>query len=166
MAQNTPVPSADPEGRVMPEAVSRRVVVGVDGSASSLDSLRWAYHQARLTGARTHAVIAWSYPVAFGFIWDAGDGVDLAADAGQVLAQAVKDALGDEAVEHVTTHVVQGHPASVLVEVTKPSDVLVVGSHGHGGFVGALLGSVSQYVVAHAPCPVVVVRHGPGPRTH
>ena len=55
--------------------------------------------------------------------------------------------------------VVQGPPAKVLLDAAKGADLLVVGSHGHGGFVGMLLGSVSQHVLHHAACPVVVV-HG------
>ena len=53
---------------------------------------------------------------------------------------------------------IEGHPAEVLVEASKDADLLVVGSRGHGGFIGMLLGSVSQHVLAHARCPVVVVR--------
>ena len=52
----------------------------------------------------------------------------------------------------------RGHPAAVLIEQAKGADLLVVGSHGRGGFIGALLGSVSQHSVHHATCPVVVVR--------
>ena len=55
-------------------------------------------------------------------------------------------------------HVAEGHPAGVLLAQVEGADMLVVGSRGHGGFTGMLLGSVSQHVVAHAPCPVVVVR--------
>jgi nucleotide-binding universal stress UspA family protein len=50
------------------------------------------------------------------------------------------------------------HAAEVLIERSEEADLLVVGSRGHGGFVGMLLGSVTQHLVAHANCPVVIVR--------
>ena len=53
---------------------------------------------------------------------------------------------------------VQGHPAPVLVEASRGADLLVVGSRGHGEFAGMLLGSVSQYCVTQAHCPVLVFR--------
>ena len=58
----------------------------------------------------------------------------------------------------VRTSVEEGNPAQVLIERSKEADLIVLGSRGHGGFKGMLLGSVSQHLVAHAECPVVVVR--------
>jgi nucleotide-binding universal stress UspA family protein len=59
----------------------------------------------------------------------------------------------------VSTEVLEGHAGERLIALSREADLLVVGSRGHGGFMGLLLGSVTTYVVNHALCPVVVVRH-------
>jgi nucleotide-binding universal stress UspA family protein len=89
--------------------------------------------------------------------------VDFWSTANDVLTQAVKDTLGDkpEGVE-VREHVMVGNTAQVLLNAAADADLLVVGNHGHGGFARALLGSVSQHCVHHAPCPVLVVRGSEG----
>ena len=53
---------------------------------------------------------------------------------------------------------VEGQPAAVLLKEAEQAGMIVVGSRGRGGFATLLLGSVTQQVVHHAPCPVVVVR--------
>ena len=58
----------------------------------------------------------------------------------------------------VSSTVREGNPAKILLEAADGADLLVVGSRGHGGFAEALLGSVSQHCVHHAPCPVVIIR--------
>ena len=57
----------------------------------------------------------------------------------------------------VTTLVAEGNPARALLDAAESADLLVVGSRGHGGFTGVLVGSVSQQCVHHATCPIVVV---------
>jgi nucleotide-binding universal stress UspA family protein len=52
----------------------------------------------------------------------------------------------------------EGNPARVLINQSKDADLLVVGNRGHGGIVGALIGSVSTSCVHHAHCAVVVIR--------
>jgi nucleotide-binding universal stress UspA family protein len=137
-----------------PEA---RIVVGVDGSAASMDALRWASRQAALTGAAVEAVISWQYPVvARGYPMSVD--VDWQSNARTALDAAVDEILGAEAAS-VARNVVEGHPAQVLLEAATGADLLVVGGRGHGGFAGMILGSVSAHVVAHASCPVLVVRH-------
>ncbi len=133
------------------------IVAGVDGSAESKEALRWAARQAALIGAELHAVIAWHLPEIYAYA-----GRDYAADAAEVLEKAVSDALGPDPGIPVVTQVVEGHPAHVLTAMCPDADLLVVGSHGHGGFDGMLLGSVSQHCVQHACCPVVVVRQQAG----
>jgi nucleotide-binding universal stress UspA family protein len=132
-----------------------RIVVGVDGSPASLSALRFAHRQADLTGAELHAVTTWAYPLSFD---DPVDATDWQANAETILDVALGEALPLSAVAGVLRHVTEGHPAGVLLGSVGATDMLVVGSRGHGGFTGMLLGSVSQHVVAHSPCPVVVVR--------
>ena len=132
-----------------------RIVVGVDGSAASLAALRFAHRQAQLTGAELHAVTTWAYPLSFD---DPVDPTDWQANAEGILDTALTEALPISAVAGVLRHVTEGHPAGVLLGSVETDDLLVVGSRGHGGFTGMLLGSVSQHVAAHSPCPVVVVR--------
>jgi nucleotide-binding universal stress UspA family protein len=137
-----------------------RIVAGVDGSASSLAALRWAIRQAELTGTSVDAVIAWQPPAATGLGWGAAmagqmDYVELAQ---QVLAQAITQATDTASPVKVRSVVGEGNAAQVLLDASDGADLLVVGCRGHGGFAGALLGSVSQHCTHHAHCPVVVIR--------
>jgi nucleotide-binding universal stress UspA family protein len=132
------------------------IVVGMDGSPQSEEALRWAAAQARLTGQQLHAVIAWEVPINFGVAVMAD--LDWRQDSADLLRKTIAHVLPEADGDRVERHVRQGHPARVLLDAAAGADLLVVGSRGHGGFAGMLLGSVSQYVVAHAPCPVVVVR--------
>ena len=135
-----------------------RIVVGVDGSASSKCALAWAAHQARLTGLPLVAATVWLFPVSWGWSvpWPAD--FDPQANAAGVLSEAVAEVLGPEPTIEVETLVIEGHPAPVLVELSASAQLVVVGSRGHGEFAGMLLGSVSEFLTAHSHCPVVVVR--------
>ena len=82
------------------------------------------------------------------------DGGREASDRRSLLTQAQAQGAGDLLVE---PKVVTGHAAAVLLEMTRPGDVLVVGSRGRGGFRGLLMGSTSSQCAQHATCPVVVV---------
>lgn len=138
-----------------------RIVVGVDGSEHSLRALRWAVAEAGFRQATVEAVSAWSYPVV------AADGLGSAAvfdvsglqeGANQSLEAALVEACPDEATRAaIVRKVVEGAPSQALVEASKGADLLVVGSRGHGGFAGLVLGSVSTQVVHHAHCPITVV---------
>jgi nucleotide-binding universal stress UspA family protein len=139
----------------------RRIVVGVDGSESSKHALRWAVRQAELTGASVDAINAWEIPPYTGLapILETGAEGDALAKAGEeVLAEALAEVAGEHPSAVIRTRVVQGHPAFALLQAAEGADLLVLGCRGHGGFIGALLGSVSQHCVQHAPCPVVVNR--------
>ncbi|MCU1626668.1 MAG: universal stress protein [Pseudonocardia sp.] len=130
------------------------IVVGVDGSPGSEGAVRWAVEQARRTGAHVRAVMAWQIPTTYG--WAPVITVDWSGDARTALNSAVDSALKETGYLDVDREVTEGHPAAVLLPAARDADLLVVGCRGHGGFTGMLLGSVSQHVVAHARCPVVV----------
>ena len=135
----------------------RRIVVGVDGSDGSLAALSFALDEARDHRATVEAVWAWHHPRSYG--WAATlDDWDPVTDADRILADALKAVTaGGPPPVKVSLRVAEGQPADVLVRVAAGADLLVVGSRGHGGFAGLLLGSVSQQCTHHAPCPVVVV---------
>jgi len=138
-----------------------RIVVGVDGSPSSVAGLRWALRHARLTGGSVDAVIAWTYPVVPGAGWvpaSIGDDIDFRQIAEKTLTGVVGGVAAGAADVPVRCLVEHGAPAEVLLTVAKDADLLVVGSRGHGGFADAVLGSVSQHCVRHARCPVLIVR--------
>jgi nucleotide-binding universal stress UspA family protein len=136
-------------------ADGHRIVVGVDGSESSKEALRWALGQARLTGALLEAVIAWEYPAAFSRPMLIPD-FDYQEWATQVVTKAIDEVASDA--ERVTHKVVMGNAARVLLKESDGADMLVVGNRGHAGYVEALLGSTGQHCVHYATCPVVVVR--------
>ena len=152
------------------------VVVGVDGSAGAREALRWALAESRLRKAPLRAVHAWMFGYIGGSVegypyWGGslGSYTSLGVDVGD-LHRAAEDLLERALAEvedeaegvEIERQVVQGPAAGVLVDAAAPSDLLVVGSRGHGGFADLLLGSVSQQCVHHARCPVVVV-HQPKP---
>ncbi|PWI44735.1 universal stress protein [Streptomyces sp. ICBB 8177] len=137
-----------------------RIVVGVDGSSTSKDALRWALRQARVTGATVEAVTAWEYPQFYGSMgWSPPEtDPELERAARKVLADAIAEVASEEPGVEVRPVVAYGVPAAILLEAAKDAALLVVGNRGHGGFTGALLGSVGQHCVQHASCPVVIIR--------
>jgi nucleotide-binding universal stress UspA family protein len=135
----------------------RRIVVGVDGFEPSKAALRWAIRQAKLTGAVVEAVTAWHVPA--GTAWVAtSDMPDYQDDAVAVLAEAITEMCAVDPDVQVCPRVLEGRAGQVLVDAADGADLLVVGSRGHGGLAEALLGSVGQYCVHNASCPVVIMR--------
>jgi nucleotide-binding universal stress UspA family protein len=86
------------------------------------------------------------------------DTTQMAENAEAMLQKTLSEVLGDSPSVAVDARVAEGNAAKVLIDLSDSADLLVVGCRGHGGFAGLLLGSVSQQVVAHAQCNVVVVR--------
>lgn len=152
------------------ESQTGAVVVGVDGSAGASAALRWALAEARLRKTRLRVVHAWTVSFSglpaggYGYLGGPLDSApdhtpsEMHAAAEALLGRVTADA-GAQGVE-IQRQVVEGGPAEVLLGAVTADDLLVVGSRGHGGFVGLLLGSVSQQCAHHAPCPVVIVHAG------
>ena len=141
----------------------KRVVVGVDGSDCSRRALQWAVEEAGQRGAEVVAVMAWTparppiaSPEGPPVPWD--HLAEPEKEAKFLLEHVIAEELGGSPAAKVTATVKEGHPAKILTDLSRDADLLVVGTRGHGGFVGLLLGSVSQHVSAHAPCSVVVIR--------
>jgi nucleotide-binding universal stress UspA family protein len=145
----------------------RRIVVGVDASEGANAALRWAIAEARLRETRLRAIYAWTltYPQVEGYGYlvgtldalPAGGMSDQRRAAEQVLERATARLEPEAAGVDIERHVVEGPAADALVDAAAEADLLVVGSRGHGGFVGLLLGSVSQQCAHRASCPVVIV---------
>jgi len=140
------------------------IIVGVDGSDSSRAALRWAYDEAAHHGSALTVAVVWQAPLVpmlppYGSLPPEGYGQQPKENALALLEQLTAG-LGGEgtAVPDVRTSIEEGNPAKTLIERSREADLLVVGYRGQGGFAGMLLGSVSQNLVAHAHCPVVVVR--------
>jgi nucleotide-binding universal stress UspA family protein len=136
-------------------AESGQIVVGVDGSEPSKSALQWARRLAPALGSRVQAVIAWHYPPDIGFGWP--DGWDPQVDAQRVLANTVAEVYGADEASAVDTLVSEGSATKALLDASSGAQMLIVGSRGHGGFAGLLLGSLSSACAEHAHCPVLVV---------
>ncbi|HLV57464.1 MAG TPA: universal stress protein [Natronosporangium sp.] len=131
------------------------VVVGVDGSDSSLRALQWAAREAGERGGTVQAITAWRWDVPGGGLAHEGPSGEEARDrAAQMLEQAVAALTGDTP---VATEVVEGRPAEVLANASRDADLLVLGSHGHSRVWTTVLGSVAEETIRLAHCPVVVI---------
>jgi nucleotide-binding universal stress UspA family protein len=149
------------------------IVVGVDGSTGSEAALAWALAECRLRGSKLRVIHAYQVPtLALG---DVGMGAPGAVARGALAedlekmrsaAEAEATSLTEEALRRmgaeaatglqIELDAAEGPAAQVLIEAGRGADLLVVGSRGHGGFIGLLLGSVSQQCAQHPPCPVVI----------
>jgi nucleotide-binding universal stress UspA family protein len=136
------------------------IVAGVDGSEHAEAALRFAAEEASLRSALLLVISAWEIPLTLSpmgaYPAESFDGFRDSAES--VIRAAV--ARVKELQPHVPCQgkAVSGHPAEVILREAEDADMIVVGSRGHGGFASLLLGSVTQHLVHHARCPVVVVR--------
>lgn len=137
------------------------VLVGVDGSHISDAAVGYAFEEAALRGAELVAVHAWHDDEAINDVLDEArfSGSRPVADIEQ---QVLVDGLAGWREKHpevsVRTLLEHDKPRHALMRLSQVAQLVVVGSRGHGGFTGLLLGSTSQALIHHAGCPVVVVR--------
>ena len=150
----------------------KRIVVGLDGSDESRSALRWAVAETAIWDAELDVVHAWDFPFVI-----VPPPINLTYPADIDALERSAGTLLDAEVEAVRVHtgprprqvekiIVRDTATRALLETAKGADLLVVGSRGHGGFTGLLLGSVSTQCVHHAPCPVAVVRESVDSSTH
>jgi nucleotide-binding universal stress UspA family protein len=137
------------------------VVVGVDGTPVGESAIAFAFEQASAHGSELVAVHSWTDPA----VLNALAGGALMADYGMLEEQAtvlLAERLAGWQEKYpdvrVTRHVVREHPTRTLLHFADGAQLVVVGSRGRGGFAGLVLGSTSQHLLHHAPCPVAVVR--------
>ena len=139
------------------ELPSHTVVVGVDGSNSSVAAARWAFEQARLTGSRVEVVSAWQPSGSWGLAWGIAMPIPADLDPAAATRSLVDEIVGTlEPVfptVRVSSRIEEGHPAEVLVDASRHAALLVVGNRGHGGFSGLLIGSVSQHRLSRGDRP-------------
>jgi nucleotide-binding universal stress UspA family protein len=140
----------------------RHIVVGTDGSAAASPAVQWALEEAVRTGSRLTVLRVWEPVIPVGGPLLGTAVLDRPPQSDVIIAEL--DAEVDElhrrsgaADIRIDPVVLGGRPKDLLEEESRVADLLVVGSRGRGAVRGMLLGSVSQYLIAHATCPVVVV---------
>jgi nucleotide-binding universal stress UspA family protein len=135
-----------------------KIVVGTDGSKCAAAAVQWAVTEAELRHADLEVVHGWM--VTSVAVDPTGMAMGTCEETGSILLKEAEAAVHEQSPGlSVTTLLTPLTPAGALVEASGDADLVVVGSRGHGGFTGLLLGSVGSQVVHHSQCPVVVVRH-------
>jgi nucleotide-binding universal stress UspA family protein len=137
-----------------------RVLLAVDGSDHALHAARTAADLARAMNSNEFRIV-----VAYDFIPPyLGEpnlqyAIDARIDDAKAIMKKAIEAVGQIPCE-ISTEMIEGSAAEAVLDVatTRKSEVIVIGSRGLGTLAGLLLGSTSQKVVAHAPCPVLIVR--------
>ena len=137
------------------DSAPARILVGIDGSDSSIEALRGAVRIAAAMNAHIRAIIAWESPALYYKFPQSSLTPD--DDAKTTLSNALMQAFGNELPANLDSAVLRGRTAQLLIEQSENADMLVLGSRGHGGFAGLLLGSVSAACAQHARCPVLIM---------
>ena len=143
------------------ETVSKPVIVGVDGSEYSSAALRYAGSLAARLGARLEVITCIGMPDYLVVAHLEGGEHPLTARLEETATRLVEEALGRAFTggrpQNIDVTVRFGPPGKVLVDESRRAQLLVVGRHGEGGFLGTSMGSVSKACAAHSVCPVLLV---------
>jgi nucleotide-binding universal stress UspA family protein len=141
----------------MDTTTTRTIVVGVDGSPDATRALDWAIDEALRRDFTLLLVHGVEIGAAAASPYGTGMVLEQLEEAGRVvLDDAVAHAAERGVIAEARMEI--GSGAHALIEASRGAELVVVGTRGHGGFVGMLLGSVSSAVAHHAHCPVVVLR--------
>lgn len=145
------------------------IVVGVDGSSSSKSAIRWAAHEARMRNVPltlVHVVVTPSWGPTPWLLSDAPLPVPAEQDPAleesgrKIIAEAIKvveDSAEDGVLTEIKSELYFSVPVSTLVKLSKQAQMVVVGCRGQNTMSRVLLGSVSNGLLHHAHCPVVVI---------
>lgn len=157
------LPAVDPRPAGGQPGDARRVTVGIADTEESDAAIRWGADHARLTGSTLHLVHAFVWPLMNVDVDPvpgiAGSGLRAAADHLVAHATEVAQEVAPEVA--VTSEIVEGRAAAVLLAASAQTDVLAVGSRGLGRVLAMVMGSTSLALARHAACPVMVVRGEP-----
>lgn len=138
------------------------VVVGVDGSEVSQRATEFAFEEAQARGARLVAIHTWMdmqvQASLAGLSAAQQEWKEIEGQQQQLLEERLEPMLERFPDVDVEMVISRDRPVRALVENAHDAQLLVVGSHGRGGFRGMLLGSTSRALLQSAPCPMVVVR--------
>ena len=140
------------------------VVVGIDGSRNSEQAIAVAFEEASLRGCPLVAVHAWSdvtYESFYGTVRLMPQWESMESNEERLLSQRLAGWQEKYPDVEVRRRLVRDRPRDVLLELSETAQLVVVGSHGRGGFAGMLIGSTSGALIQHAQCPVLVVRPEP-----
>lgn len=137
----------------------KRILLAVDGSEHALRAAKVAADLARCMKAELRIVVVYAPIPSYLGEPNLQRAINSRLDEAQAILQKAVEAVGDIPAE-IHTELLEGDAAEAIIEVakTRSSDLIVMGSRGLGRLAGLLLGSTSQKVLSHAPCPVLIVR--------
>lgn len=136
------------------------VLLAIDGSEHAMRAAKTAAEIAHcMESAQLRIVVAYDPIPSYLGEPNLQDAINARLNEAQKILQKAIEAVGDSGLD-IHTELIEGNPAEAIIDVarTRKSDVIVMGSRGLGRLAGLVLGSTSQKVVSHAPCPVLIVR--------